>query len=852
MTTQEIKWNEKLKSIWGKTFYSLDPNIHKTLTEEEEHRRTMFENDSSLTENEKNFLLYQLKQTYDEFRIDNNSVEKQKCNNCQNWHQATQYCEFCIRKYLENNFGNWTSGNNEINKLIQECQQKTVVPHKVIEWIEYDRIENVEHLAEGGYATIYTAFWKDGGYEEWNSKSQILERFGRQRIALKRLNDSNSNNVHWFQEVTLSFTLDKTSAFLVNCYGLTKDPSTQDYMLVLNYYDTNLKQFLKDNYQSLTLLKKYSIIYDITNSLCEIHYHNITHRDLHSGNFLYDSRNNIWYISDLGFSGPVDKQLDSIYGNLPYVAPEILCKKDYTKNSDVYSLGIIMWEVITGETPFIDHEFNSDSYLVLAIINGYRPKIYKHIPDEYVTLMKQCWDANPDNRPDAETIRNKIGSLILSLYNNEMDNQEPTIQSNSSKSKFSPSSLTKIESSQKIQTSEVYAFDISVQSRNATEAYETKQFDFVIPEEFEKLSLNNVDDSNNLEDDAEIRKLWSESIYNRDRQQPFDDDDEFYDFIIVGAGTAGCVLARELICSIPNINILVLEAGPPDTHINDIMRSPCAYATVSRTNETDWGYSTEDQKMPGTVDSNEEVFPLARGKVIGGCSTVNAMAYMRGHKDDYNRWAAQGPEYIIWNYDHCLEAFKAVENNARKNPDEYFKNYHGFNGLLHVQDSPVDKFDISKDVFKGVKDFRIPYNNDFNGVRQNGVGEYQFTMKDGKRFSLADGFLKDALKRVKIYPPKPFIKGHPHKLGDVGKFVAVNVKSFTHMLNIIWDERNEDKNIAKGVRYYYNGRKYNSFIAPKGEVIICGGAINSSQILMLMLMLSSPISNFHATFLTKM
>ena len=105
-------------------------------------------------------------------------------------------------------------------------------------------------------------------------------------------------------------------------------------------------------------------------------------------------------------------------------------------------------------------------------------------------------------------------------------------------------------------------------------------------------------------------------------------------------------------------------------------------------------------------------------------------------------------------------------------------------------------------------------------------------MKDGKRFTLADGYLKDALKKVKVYPTKPFIEGHPHAPGDdnVGKFVAVNVKSFTHMLNIIWDEKEKEENVAIGVRYSYNGKDHNCYIAPKGEVIICDGAINSPQV----------------------
>ena len=197
-----MEWSEKLRGVWDKSFYSLDVNIHKTIIEQEKYRKDIVENDSSLTENEKNFLLNEIQMLYDIKRIDGNSLEKQQCNNCQNWHQATQYCEFCIRKYLENNFGNWTSWNDEIDKLIQECQQKTVVPHKVIEWVEYDQFENIEHPTEGGYATIYTATWKDGTYYKWDSERQILERFGRQKIVLKRLNNSNNNNVHWFQEVS--------------------------------------------------------------------------------------------------------------------------------------------------------------------------------------------------------------------------------------------------------------------------------------------------------------------------------------------------------------------------------------------------------------------------------------------------------------------------------------------------------------------------------------------------------------------------------------------------------------------------------------------------------------------------
>ncbi|RHZ82812.1 hypothetical protein Glove_103g215 [Diversispora epigaea] len=519
MDTQKIVWNDKLKRVWDNSCYSLDSNVHKTYAQQERYRKNMIKNDLSLKESEKEFLLIRLQNLYDKLKIGDNSVEKQQCNNCQNWHQATQYCEFCIRNYLENNFRNWKSGNEEIDKLIQECQQKTVSPRSVIEWINYDQFENVEHLTDGGFATIFTAMWKDGCYHQWDSEDRILKRYGSHKVILKRLNNSNSSNVHWFQEVTLSFTLDNTFLSLATCFGLTKDPSTNEYMLILNCYDDDLRHFLKNNYHSLTLLKKYRIIYEIARSLNKIHKKNIMHRDLHSGNILYNANSLRWKISDLGLSGPVDKPLNSIYGNLPYVAPEVYCGQAYTTKSDIYSIGILMWEVITGETPHGDDKYNSDLDLAFAIAKGYRPKIYENIPLEYATLMKQSWDATPNNRPDAITLNEKMESLIKSLYEEMDKQQEPTIQSKNLKSKIKnffklsfrkknkdkqiikntqsvkigksrKSRKSRKSKKSKIQTSKVYTFNFDFQPRNATDeeqqAFDTGQFDFVISEEMEQ------------------------------------------------------------------------------------------------------------------------------------------------------------------------------------------------------------------------------------------------------------------------------------------------------------------------------------------------------------------------------
>ncbi|CAI2188426.1 893_t:CDS:2, partial [Funneliformis geosporum] len=128
--------------------------------------------------------------------------------------------------------------------------------------------------------------------------------------------------------------------------------------------------------------------------------------DLHSGNILYLKHFNYWYIGDLGFCGPVEKPLKSIYGNLSYIAPEVICGKEYTKASDIYSIGMLIWEISAGQPPFAN--FDHDYDLVINIVKGIRQRIVSGTPLEYKEIMKNCWDADPLKRPDAYTLMNKF------------------------------------------------------------------------------------------------------------------------------------------------------------------------------------------------------------------------------------------------------------------------------------------------------------------------------------------------------------------------------------------------------------------------------------------------------------
>jgi serine/threonine protein kinase len=255
---------------------------------------------------------------------------------------------------------------------------------------------------------------------------------------------------------------------IVQCYGITQDPSNNDYMLVMSEMDINLKNYLKQNYNKLTWKEKIQVTYDIVLALSFIYDENAIHRDLHSGNILYLNYHNNWYISDLGFCGPANKPLGSIYGNLPYIAPEVIAGKEYTYASDIYSIGILMWEISTGQQPF--GNLNHDYDLAMNIINGIRPKIGIEIPLEYKKLMEQCWDADPEERPDIVSVLNKIKEIRKPYYQHE--NEEQAIDDNIISSRlnadFSTSSSS-INSLIRRILSKIHIFEGLPEPRNATE-----------------------------------------------------------------------------------------------------------------------------------------------------------------------------------------------------------------------------------------------------------------------------------------------------------------------------------------------------------------------------------------------
>ncbi len=263
--------------------------------------------------------------------------------------------------------------------------------------------------------------------------------------------------------------------------------------------------------------------------------------------------------------------------------------------------------------------------------------------------------------------------------------------------------------------------------------------------------------------------------------------DSSYDYIIIGAGSAGCVLANRL-SENPANRVLLVEAGGKDTKPE--IHIPAGYAKLHRT-KVDWGYWTEPQKM---LD-NRKIY-LPRGKVLGGSSSTNAMAYVRGNAADYNEWAELGN--TGWGYADVLPYFKKSEQNA-----DHKDRFHGQNGELAVGYSQGFKTPFAAAFVKGCQEKGIQLNPDYNGGQQEGVGDFQFTIKNGKRQSAAVAFLKPVLSRKNL---TVFTDAHVQKL-------------------II--EKDEAKGIAIQV-----GKGNTQHIYASKEVILSAGSFASPEILM--------------------
>ena len=206
-----------------------------------------------------------------------------------------------------------------------------------------------------------------------------------------------------------------------------------------------------------------------------------------------------------------------------------------------------------------------------------------------------------------------------------------------------------------------------------------------------------------------------------------------WDYIVVGAGSAGCVLANRLSAD-PKTKVLLLEAGPRDRNL--WIHIPIGYYKTMLS-PLSWGYDTEPESALG----NRQIH-WPRGKVLGGSSAINGLIYMRGQPEDYDHWRQLGN--LGWGWDDVLPCFIKAEDQERGADD-----LHGSDGPLKVSDIRAAR-EICTAFIAAAREAGIPHNDDFNGPVQEGVGHFQTTSRDGRRCSSAVGYLKPARNRPNL------------------------------------------------------------------------------------------------------
>mmetsp|Transcript_5785 Transcript_5785/g.7134 ORF Transcript_5785/g.7134 Transcript_5785/m.7134 type:complete len:627 (-) Transcript_5785:73-1953(-) len=298
-----------------------------------------------------------------------------------------------------------------------------------------------------------------------------------------------------------------------------------------------------------------------------------------------------------------------------------------------------------------------------------------------------------------------------------------------------------------------------------------------------------------------IYKLWSKARLRASLHRPLSLEEREYDYIVVGSGSSGAVVASRL-SEDPNVSVLLLEAGADDDDVKEVS-IPAAASLLQRT-EIDWQFRTTQQR--GTQN---RIHYWPRGKVLGGSSSINWMVYVRGNKEDYDRMAELGCHG--WSYDEVLPYFIKSENRIGATSKSQ---YHGVNGCLSVSSfDPSDKKPLpcnatTKVWMKAAAECGIPYNNDFNGKEQFGSSYMQVATGGGVRYNTSRAFIKPFLSRKNL-----------------------TVRTHCHVQRILF--RNKT---AVGVSFtdtHPKNERLNYCVEARREVIVCAGAVQSPHLLML-------------------
>ncbi|GBB89039.1 hypothetical protein RclHR1_01570011 [Rhizophagus clarus] len=309
--------------------------------------------------------------------------------NCQPW------CKECVPHCI---IEGWTSENNDIDEFIKGTIYSAYDGTLFLEWVPFDRFEDVKQIGEGGFAKVYSAMWIDGKSKYFRKKGGSWEKSKSEpiKVALKKLNESQNISADYLNELKTHWNLYSLNGLTLNFYGMTKDPETKEFMMIIKLADKgNLRCELSSNFNNYLWVNKLSFLMKILYDLEALHELECFHKDFHSGNILLD--NQMTFVSDFGLSRPSNEQ----------------------KSDDkICGFGVIMTELSSGKPPF--YERKHDTSLALAVCNGLRPEFGNGTPEIFKKLAYRCMNANPNQRPTSSELRD----IISFWYNSCGDNDD--------------------------------------------------------------------------------------------------------------------------------------------------------------------------------------------------------------------------------------------------------------------------------------------------------------------------------------------------------------------------------------------------------------------------------------------
>ncbi|KAG9292668.1 hypothetical protein G9A89_008254 [Geosiphon pyriformis] len=388
----------------------------------------------------------QTKKTRSEAYVKNSRPYAHDCNECKSCQEGikSRYnpCAACRFLFFEKLYYDFSSGNEVVDKIIKN---PIYIPRRsndklnygieyngelnYYEWILWENLSNIKEIGRGGFGIIYKATLIDGRINLGSIKHYGEMEYKREgigtEVAIKVIKTNSSEVLKELNIQRLIFNNGSSLTWISSMYGITQNAETLEYGIVMEFSKLgDMRTYLSTNFYSMSWKDKLEIARDIVIGLDSIHNSGMVHRDLHSGNILqYESA---WVnptrtqICDLGLCQPVNTETTTteekkIHGVIPYIPPEVLKGENFTTAGDIYSYGMLLWELATGKPPFYDCKH--DQILIMAISNGQRPKITTPlIPPCFAKIIVKCWDANPKNRPTAKEVWSKLFRLLY-IYN---------------------------------------------------------------------------------------------------------------------------------------------------------------------------------------------------------------------------------------------------------------------------------------------------------------------------------------------------------------------------------------------------------------------------------------------------